>query len=400
MALGVFAAMNLLLSRMIQMWLERLLARRRTREAVWAIVLLVFLSMQFSGMFLERWGRRAESVVETLTPAADIFPPSLAGRALEGAAQDSMSVPFSSTAALAAYVIGLGLLLRKRLLAQYRGEDLGESQAPQAAARTATPALAASRPAGEIAPRWLSGPVAAILFKEIRYIVRNTVLLLSLVLPAILVALLLPVLHTRRPTSHPPLFERAPDLALPAAIAYMFIILAPQAHNIFAYEGRGIQLFFLAPVRFRDVLLGKNLLFGAIVAAEAGIVALAVSLLERPPETLMLLSTLLGLLFGTFVHLSAGNWLSLQFPRRMEIGAFRQRASGSTVLIGLLVQILLAAVLAAVLLVARWMGHFWLVPTAFAILSGLAFWAYRTLLDPLSCFAQTRRETLAAQLCR
>jgi len=84
----------------------------------------------------------------------------------------------------------------------------------------------------------------------------------------------------------------------------------------------------------------------------------------------------------------------------MEIGAFRQRASGSTVLIGLVVQILLAAVLAAVLLVAHRMGHFWLVPTAFAILSGIAIWAYRTLLDPLSRFAQTRRETLAARLCR
>jgi len=30
------------------------------------------------------------------------------------------------------------------------------------------------------------------------------------------------------------------------------------AYNSFAYEGRGIKLYFTAPLRFRDVFLGKN----------------------------------------------------------------------------------------------------------------------------------------------
>jgi len=399
--LTVFAAMNLLLSRMIHTWLERLLGRRRTREALWAIVLLVFLCVQFSGMFIERWGRRAEPVVRRVAPVARVFPPGVAGWALQGAAEGRAGVALGSTALVAAYGLGFGLLLRRRLLALYRGEDLGETQAPQAAAPLIAGSPLAARASAEIAPGFLPGPVAAILTKEVRYMTRNSAMLLTLVLPVLLIAFLLPVWHTpRRAASHPPIFERLPGLALPAAIAYMFVILAPQAHNIFAYEGRGIQFFFLAPVRFRDVLLAKNVLFSVIVALESALVVLTVSLLERPPGAMILASTLLGLLFATIVHLLVGNWLSLQFPRRLEMGAFRQRASGSTVLIGLAAQLALGAMVAVVVLVARWMGQFWLVPIVFVVLSGLAFWAYWLLLDPLSRLAQSRREALCVQLCR
>jgi ABC-2 type transport system permease protein len=51
-------------------------------------------------------------------------------------------------------------------------------------------------------------------------------------------------------------------------MAYLILILLSPAYNTFAFESKGIQTYFMAPVRFRDVLLGKNLTLVGIVALE------------------------------------------------------------------------------------------------------------------------------------
>jgi len=40
-------------------------------------------------------------------------------------------------------------------------------------------------------------------------------------------------------------------------MAYLILILMAPAYNSFAYEGRGIQTYFTAPLRFRDVFLAR-----------------------------------------------------------------------------------------------------------------------------------------------
>ena len=51
-------------------------------------------------------------------------------------------------------------------------------------------------------------------------------------------------------------------------MAYLILILLSPAYNSFAFEGKGIQTYFMAPVRFRDVLLGKNLFLVGLVGFE------------------------------------------------------------------------------------------------------------------------------------
>ena len=51
----------------------------------------------------------------------------------------------------------------------------------------------------------------------------------------------------------------SPQAFFPAVMAYLILMLLSPAYNSFAFEGHGIQTYFLAPLRMRDVLVGKNL---------------------------------------------------------------------------------------------------------------------------------------------
>ena len=393
LVVAIFAAMNLLLSRAVLSWVERLLARRRTREAMLAIFLLLLLGFQLSTALGRRWHQRAQPYVVAALPVIRLLPPSLAGKAVAGAAPGHASTMAVPAALLLGYAFAFGLLLERRLRAQYRGEELSETQAVRA-----VPAPASSAPLISFTSSFLSAPVAAVFEKECRYLARNSVLLLNSFLPVLLVAFF--GLAWRGPRQGPGLFTRFPELVFPGGVAYMALIVGQFALNIFAYDGRGLQLWFVAPVRFRDVLVGKNLMFGLLLTVEAGLVWLVVSLLSRPPEAVIVVATLAGLLFVMLLHFLVGNWLSLKFPRRFEFGKYRRRPSGITMLIAFALQFVVIATAAGVTLLARWTGRTWLIAVVFFCLGGILLGVYRATLDRFTRFAESQREALTTQLCR
>lgn len=401
-----FALMNLLLSRMVFTWLERLLARRRTREALVALFILGVLLVQFSGVFMERYGRRIEPVAVKLAPALNLLPPGLPAKALAGVAHGDYRALFASVALLLAYAAAFGWLLRLRLRAQYEGEDLGESRAvaPAPIPRAAAARAGVASPVAMAWPSFLGAlipaPAAAVVQKEIRYLMRNTVMLLNLALPVILVSFFMLSWSSARTAPQNPLFHRMPDLAFPGAVAYMFLIFGQFAHNSFAYDGRGIQLYYLAPVRFRDFLLGKNITLALQLALETSLLWVLISTLKRPPGAVFVAGTLAWLAFSTLVHFMVGNWLSLRFPRKLVPGQFRNRASGMTVLIGLSLQVVVLAFGGLVGFIALWAGRLWLFALVFLALSALALWLYLLSLDRYSSFAMNHREELMEKLAR
>ena len=393
--LAVFASANLLLSRMIFSWLERLLARRRSREALVAFFLLCLLSLQLLGAFGARWERLFKPYAAAALPVLQLLPPGLAGEALGDAARGNAGGLFLYTALLAVYSPAFGLLLGRRLRTQYLGEDLGESPAAAPAPAASATSLVSS---ASFVSSFLPTPVAAVFEKELRYLYRNSVAGLNLAVPLILIIFFAVSAGSYRQRSVA--FTRSPELAFPAAVAYMFLIVAPLAHNSFAFDGRGIQLLFVTPVRFRDVLLGKNLIFGLVLLVETAVVWLLVSFLFRPPGLTVVAATLCGLLFAALVNSIAGNWLSLAFPRRFEFGQFRRRASGMSVLLGLVLQVVLLGLVALVYLLARWRGQMWILPVVFLALSGMALPTYGAMLDYSKRLALGKREVLTTQLCR
>ena len=400
----VFAATNLFLGRLISSWLERLLARRRTREALIALFLLAMISLQLFGVAGERWGRQAAPILAKLSPLLRPLPPGLAGMSLEQALQGNALPTFWPIALLSTYGVVSAWLLRRRLLAQYRGEDLSESLAPSRPAALFSSSSVSSTSSASItsyAPSSLPGPVAAMFEKEIRYILRNSVLLLTLVAPVLFLIVLLSAGQSPRPGKHSVLPFTSSDFLFPGAVAYAVLIFTNLLHNCFGYAGYGIQLLLAAPVRFRDILLGVNLAQTALVLFETLLIALFYSLFFHPPALPLLLATLAMLCFLLLINLSAGNLLSLYRPRRIEFGSMRrQQASGLTVLIGLGIQLASFVVIALVFLATHFFGGMWLSFLVFLVLAAAASQIYRTVLDRCTRIALDRREFLTAEFCR
>jgi hypothetical protein len=184
-------------------------------------------------------------------------------------------------------------------------------------------------------------------------------------------------------------------------MAYLILILMAPAYNSFAYEGRGIQTFFTAPLRFRDVFLGKNLVLVAVLVFEF---ALAIGMLIWRlglPSTPRLVATLAAIVFTVVGQLTIANWSSLSFPRKLEFGRMGGRSqSGMAVLVAFGSQIILGGISAVILFSGRWTRNPWLPAEAFALLAAAAVGGYVASLDPLTELAEKRKETLIEALCR
>ena len=399
--LTAFAAVNLLLNRTVFAWIERLLAQRRTREKFFIVFIVAALSLQFVGIAAERWGKQMLPYLQALKPLLQALPPGIAGLGLEGVAR---STPLHSGAAdaatsalcLAAYAAGFGLILRRRLLSQYRGEELGESAKPEVVDRAALSSAAAASSTSIFS--FLPGPVAAMLEKELRYMVRNGPLLMTLIIPPVMVLFF--SMTWNNPRATPGFLKRTPDLMFPSSVGYALLVLAPFALNSFAYDSRGIQLLLAAPVRFREILLGKNLALGGTIFAEGLAIWGLVALLREPPHIATVVATLCMLLFSILLNLTVGNVLSLRAPRAFDFGNFRQKQSPITVLTVLGIQLFLVIISVGVFLAGRWLDSMWMAAGIFLVLAVATLPVYSAVLDYCSGLAMRRRETLTAELCK
>jgi hypothetical protein len=392
---ALFVLMNITLERMIGSWLERILARRRTREMFFALFILFAVSVQFINPLLQRYGRTAQPWVRHLIPYLSVFPPSLAGRAISGAAQNHFTDTLLGVAGISAYMLLFSLLLWLRFATQYRGEELSE---------TAAPARAVVRPVSRTAEqsdtlRLLTPQVAAVLRKEFRYLTRNSFAFFLLIMPPVFVLLFTTQFAGRHPTAtkHPV----SAEFFFPGMMAYLILILMAPAYNSFAYDGKGIQTFFTSPVSFREVFLGKNLLQAGMLAFELILSMVAFSYLVGLPSLPVLLATLAAIIFNVTGQLAIANWSSLCFPRKLNFGQMRgQRQSGMAVLVSFATQIILGGISAPILFMSRWTGDKWLPAEVFAFLAAAAIAGYSSSLDPLALLAEKKKETLIDALSR
>jgi ABC-2 type transport system permease protein len=397
MVLATFAVLNILIGRVIFAWVERWLARRRTREILGVIFLLIVISFQFIGPLIKRFGEGSRPAVghavSQILPLERLLPPGLAAAAIARASHSEFAPAFGAFLLLAGYGIAVTWLLHWRLRAQYRGENLSE-----AVARAASP-----KEKSAVRPGWnlpgFSSPVAAIFEKEFRYLSRSGPMLFTMIMPV--VVLLIFRLTPASSGDANGFLVRAPDLAFPAGAAYALLVLTNLVYNNFGADASGIQFFFAAPVRFREILLAKNLAHAAVMALETVLVWLAVCIVFRRPSLDVTLVTLAGLLFVLLVNLTVGNLLSLCAPKKIDFGTFgRQRASNTTVFASFAVQIAVFGLAALTLLMARRHGAIWLATLIFLALAAIAAAGYALALGRADQMAQARRETLIAELSR
>ena len=236
-------------------WVERWLARRRTREILGDC--LFSLHRQLSvyrpadgALRSQRAARSAAHFFELLLPLARLLPPSLAARSIAGSSNGEYAFAFGSFAFLFAYALVTLWLLNLRLRAQYLGENLSEAVAPRPHPRE-------SRKCAGMEFAVCPGPVAAMFEKEMHDLSRSGPMLFALVMPV--VVLLIFRLTPENPHSADGLLGRASDLAFPVGAAYAVLIFTNLVFNNFGAEAaRGADLF-VSPVSFREIFMAKNL---------------------------------------------------------------------------------------------------------------------------------------------
>jgi ABC-2 type transport system permease protein len=410
----LFILLNVTLERLLASWLERLLARRRSREIFFALFILSMFSLQLIGPIQQRMAHRTNPLVFTavlkyLAP----FPPALAARAITAAMRHDFANILVGLSGLTASVTVVTAALWRRTAAQYRGEEFSESAAPVAVASapiSSNARVAATQPASlsvsnrQHSHRLLSPAVAAVTRKEYLYLIRNGFAFVLLILPPAQILLFtsqFAVKHPQFAGKHPFFGAINTDFFFPAMMAYTVLVLMGPAYNAFAYEGRGIQTYFTAPLKFADILAAKNLISAAVLTFEVFVCSVVLSWRIGPPSFPIMLATAFALIFTIAGQLPVANWASLTFPRRLEFGSMRgQRNSGVAVWLMFGMQIVMAGISALILMTSRWTGNPWLPVEAFAFLAAAALSGYFASLRPLTDLAEKKKETLIDALCR
>jgi ABC-2 type transport system permease protein len=395
--LFLFGAFNILLSQMVYTWVERWLARRRSREILGFVFLFFIISFQFIGPLASRYGLKARRHIAQITgqtlPIERLLPPGLAASAIAQAVQENYAPAAAAFAVECGYALSVLWLLNIRLRAQYSGENLSE-----AVARVAKPTgKQKARPGWDIfgAP----GPISAMVEKEFHYLSRSGPMLFTLVMPVVI--LLIFRLTPGRTVNSGGLFSRATDLAFPVGAAYSLLVLTNLVYNTLGADATGIQFYYVCPVRFRDILAGKNLAHALVMAIDLGLVWMATSLFYRSPGWDIVLATVTGVLFALIVNLTAGNLLSIYTPKKIDFGTFgRQRASGATAFASLGIQAVVTGLCALAILTARAYDRIWLAAVVFVVLASIAGIIYIVVSGRIDTIALKRREAVITELCK
>jgi hypothetical protein len=392
---ALFLALNVTIERLLGAWLEKLLSKRRAREALFGIFILSMMSLQFLNPLLQRHGNEAKAIAQKVLPYLWLLPSSFAGNFVARSSRAEWLPALASLAGLLFYVLMFSLLLWQRYAKLYAGEELSEGLAPTKRVKRTEKEDVDDRDAlGFLPPQ-----VGTVFRKEARYLKRNSFLFFALVVPPIMV-----LFFSMQMTGlHGWAFKKgpSPDLFFPAMMAYLVLVLIAPSYNSFAHESRGIQTYFMSPVRFREILLGKNLMTVVIVFFEMALCITLVGFRVGWPSPAILVATLTAMIFSVVGQLTIANWSSISFPKKMEFGKMQgQRNSGMSVFLMFGVQIVLGGISTLILFSGRWTGSAWLPAQLFTVLAAAAIGGYFASLDALTELAEKKKEVLIEALCR
>ena len=389
----VFVLLNVTLERLLGSWMEKIFAKRRSREIFIGVFILSMVSLNFLNPGLHKWQPTELARYQHFLGYLWWTPGSLAGAAIRASANANVRGTLVAFGGLLVWFTVLSALLWQRFAAQYSGEEISDTPGPIILRRREKKQIVADH-----SPELFAPQVAAVVMKEFRYLTRNGMAFVQLIIPPLMV-----VFFTMQFGEGSPLKEHAikPAMFFPGILAYLILILVSPAYNSFAYEGKGIQTYFMAPVRFRDVLLGKNLFLVALVSTELVVALGLLTFRVGWPGTPMFLATVTAGAFALSGQLAIANWSSLSFPKKMEVGKMKgQRNSGVAVWTAFGVQIVIGGICGVILMAGRWTGNPWLPPVAFTALCAAAIGGYISSLPAMDRLAESKKEVLIETLSK
>jgi ABC-2 type transport system permease protein len=333
--------------------------------------------------------------MHTTNSALNWLPPGFATQSIIAAGH-----PLLRAAEFAALLFWTALFfagLAYRLEKQFLGEYLSEG-APRVVAAARAPRHLEARKAETIKRTtdsdrtFLSPSVAACLRKEFVYLRGNSNQIIAMITPLIFVFIL-----SRG------MLARHPSYLLSGAIGYAIIGLLAALYNIFGADGSGVQLYLLAPVRLRDVVLAKNIAGLTLLLVEVVLAWCLVQWIATEPISLAAeIATAFWVIFLLFTNLTLGTLRSIQSPRKVALAQTRSlrtppasRTSGLLILAIIAMSMLLQV---PVTLLCRHYHNPWLAVVVFAPLAAVAVGAYALLLSNADHLILTHRDSFAQEL--
>lgn len=403
-ALVIFGIFNVLLSRAVFVWLDRWLAKRKTREIVSMLFVVGMLSLQFLNPAVHNRGTRTQSTPESRAHfrrelvmadrAQNWLPPGLAGLAMEHGARHHPTEALGSLGLMGLWGVAAALVMGVRLRAMHRGEllsDVPKPAAPETRARARTAGGVASL-GGAIGG---SGPIAAIIGKDLHTVLRSLPLIYALGAPLVMVLIFASLMGG---SSH---HSGGFPLALPLCIAYALLGFTQLIYNNLGAEGMGIQLLLYAPTPMRTILLAKNIFHSVLFCVIALLAGLLAVLRLGLPAPAWLAITAAWLVFALPAHLAAGNLFSLNMPHKLNLGRIgRQRGGQGSALLGMLVQAGILGVGAAVVGLCSLFGKIWLAALVLLVLAVPTCLVYLRVLANSDAIAMRRRDELVTALAK
>jgi ABC-2 type transport system permease protein len=321
----VSVAFGLSFSKLLSVGVGALMKSRRTRgEMALAVVGAVLgLVSMLLGQLMPYLERHADSLGATRwTPpgaAADAL-----ARGLFGGDAGALTV---SILTLGAYALVCMLLAyrvaRRTALGNGGGRSKRKAREPQA---SAPDALRAEGYAGWQLP-FVSQEFSALFEKEVRYAMRNAQLRVIAVMAVVLtVVLRLGPAGAGSRRMWGGLTPYAEGAGAVFSVIYIFMLVSPISTNLFGYDGAGMRALVLSPVSRRTMLLAKNaavtLISLLLVVLGVGVGGFFLGDLTAP----VLLFALLAFVTSAALFAPFGNWLSLQFPKRVQFGKRMNRS--------------------------------------------------------------------------
>ncbi|MGH9648543.1 MAG: hypothetical protein ACRD4E_17195, partial [Bryobacteraceae bacterium] len=316
-ALGLlpFAAFNLALGVGLRDSIARILARRRIREAAFFLLILCAALPRF----LFTRGRGSESRVRAFLTRESWpgWPWAATADVLQG------HQTLRAWAILVAWLAAAGLFSYW----QFRRTIFFDAQAA-----SARPSAGSGRPGFSerffrLPSMLLGDPLGALVEKEVRFLTRSPRFRLVFLMGFTFGLLVwLPVAMGRQGGAQSFLGTNY----LTVVSVYSLVLLSEACFwNSFGFDRSAAQIYFLAPIPFSRVMIGKNLSALFFIVLEIGMIALICGLLGMPLGPRTLAESLSVAAVITVFLLAAGNQLSVRQPRAMNPAAsFRSGASG------------------------------------------------------------------------
>jgi ABC-2 type transport system permease protein len=301
LALIPFIAFNLLLGIGLRDAITRVLARRRIREAAFFLLILCAALPQ---ILLTRGANFQDRIARVFAHEAWIgWPWTAAARVIEG-----QSVLYSACA-LAAWCIAAAVFGYW----QFRRSLAFDAQA--ASARPGGPGTQAGLVDRlfRLPSMLLADPLGALIEKEVRFLARSARFRLVFLMGFTFGLLVWLPVALGRPGSSPS-FLRSNYLT--AISVYSLLLLSEACFwNSFGFDRSAAQIYFLAPLPFSRVLIGKNLTALIFITLEIGTIAIVCGLLGMPMNPVGLCEAFAVAGVISIFLLSAGNQLSVRQPR-------------------------------------------------------------------------------------